>query len=78
MCCRKCCFENIFLTHNLNITVNHLWYICGNKHIYKWRESSHFCKITEQTFRQIVPPFAARFSGVFADVVEPGGESWNY
>jgi len=29
-------------------------------------------------FRQIVPPFAAGFSGVFADLEAPGGESGNY
>jgi len=29
-------------------------------------------------FRQIVPPFAARFSGVFADVEAPGVERRNH
>jgi len=30
------------------------------------------------TFRKKVQPFAARISGVFPDVVEPGGESGNH
>jgi len=29
-------------------------------------------------FRQIVPHFAARFSGVFAEVEAPGDESGNH
>jgi len=78
MRCRKSCFEYIFLIDNLNITVNLMPYICGNKHLYKWRGSGHLCKIAEQTFRQILPPFAARISGVFADVVETCGESRNF
>jgi len=31
-----------------------------------------------KNFRQIVPIFAARFSGVFADVEAPGDESGNH
>jgi len=58
--------------------------ICTNtgleiqKHIPKWRESGHLCKITGQPSRQIVPPFAARISGGFAHVEAPGDESGNY
>jgi len=29
-------------------------------------------------FRQILPPFAARFSGVFAEVEAPADESGNH
>lgn len=36
------------------------------KQIIKWRESGHFCKITVQSCRQIVPTFAASISGPFA------------
>jgi len=32
----------------------------------------------KKSFRQIVPLFAARFSGVFADVEAPGDESRNH
>jgi len=48
------------------------------KQILKWRESGHLFKITGQPSRQIVLSFAARISGVFAYVEEPGDESGNY
>ena len=48
------------------------------KHIPKWRESGHLCKITGQPSRQIVPSFAARFSGVFAYVEATGDKRGNY
>jgi len=41
-------------------------------------KKGHFCKITEQTDRQMIPTFDARASVIFAYVVVPGGESWNY
>jgi len=44
--CRKSFFENILLTDNFMVTVYHLSYICGKKHLQKWRESGHFCNIT--------------------------------
>jgi len=46
--------------------------------IYICRRNDNFCRITEQTYRQIIPPFAARISGVFTYVVVPSGERWNY
>jgi len=48
------------------------------RNIPKWRGSGHFCKITGQTFRQIVPTFAVGISGVIADVKAPGDESGNH
>jgi len=30
------------------------------------------------TFRQTVPPFAARYTGVFAEVEAPGDETGNH
>ena len=44
------------------------------RNIRKWLGGGHFSKITGQTSRQIVPPFVARISGVFADVEAPGDE----
>jgi len=37
-----------------------------------------FLQNYKTTFRQIVPPFAARFSKVFADIEAPGDESENH
>ena len=58
--------------------------ICTNtgseiqKQILIWRESGHLFKITGRPSRQIVLSFAARISGGFAYVEEPGDESENY
>jgi len=54
----KSFFENILLTDNFIVTVYHLSYICGKRHLHKWRGSVHFCKITRQIFDkyfQILP-----------------------
>jgi len=40
---RNSCFENRFRTDSINVTVNHMSYICGNKQSYKWRGSGLFC-----------------------------------
>jgi len=58
--------------------------ICTNtgsenkKNVPKWRESCHLCKIAGQPSRKIVPSFAARISGGFAYLEEPGGKCGNY
>jgi len=44
--CSKTFFENIALTDKIIVTVYHLSYTCGKKHLHKWRESGHFCNIT--------------------------------
>jgi len=44
--CRKSFFENMLLIDNFIFTVYHVWYICGKKHLHKWRESGHFWNIT--------------------------------
>jgi hypothetical protein len=44
--CRKALFENVLLTDKFIVTVYHLSYICGKKHLHKWRESGHICNIT--------------------------------
>jgi len=44
--CRKSFFKNILLTDNFIVTVYYLSYICGKKHLHKWRESGHYCNIT--------------------------------
>jgi len=48
------------------------------KQISKWRESGHFCKITGQPSRKLVPSFAARIYGFFAYVKAHGDKSGNY
>jgi len=40
----------------------------------KLRGSGHFFEMTGQTFRQINPCLAAKFSGFFADMESPGDE----
>ena len=50
----------------------------NKKNIPKWRESCHLCKIAGQPHRQIVPSFAARISGGFAYLEEPGDKIGNY
>jgi len=49
----------------------------ANKLLHKCPGSGHFCNTNEKTYRPIVPTFAARISGVFADVEAPGDESGN-
>ena len=44
--CRKSFFENILLTDKFFVTVYHLSYISGKKHLHKRRESGRFCNIT--------------------------------
>ena len=51
--------------------------IVANKLLHKCPGSGHFCNTNEKTYRPIVPTFAARISGVFADVEAPGDESGN-
>jgi hypothetical protein len=53
MVCLKSCFENIFVTDKLNVTVNNMSHICGKKCLHKWRGSGHFWKITRQTFDKL-------------------------
>jgi len=73
----KSCFEHILLTQNLmSPSMPCFRFVARN--IPKWRGRGHFCKITGQTFRQIVPHFSARISGVLADVEAPGNESGNH
>jgi len=48
--CRRSCFENIFLTDNLNVTINHLSWIYGKEYLHKWRGSGNFWKIIRQKF----------------------------
>ena len=75
------------VTRNVFVTACFVWkYSCCEPgfeelchlDISKWSGSGHFCKITGQTFRQIVPSFAARISGVFADVETPGDQTGNH
>jgi len=64
-------------THELIVSVALLSLICSKKQIPKWRRRCKFFSITGQPFRQIVPTFAARSSGVLAYLEEPGNESVN-
>ena len=50
----------------------------NKKNIPKWRESCYLWKIAGQPSRQRVPSFAARISGDFAYLEEPGDKSGNY
>jgi len=34
-------FENILLTDDFFVTIYQLSYICGKRHLHKWRESGH-------------------------------------
>ena len=44
--CRKSFLKTYSKLITSFVTVYHLSYICGKKHLHKWRENGNFCNIT--------------------------------